>query len=410
MSVATSVDVRTYNVGGVELPRPFQIRRLGHFGLNVDRTAQCVDFYRRHLGLRLSDMLDYREIFPHLSDITQLGDPRGYFLRHGTDHHSFVLFDRQVRMGLDREKRFRPGVTVNQITWQVGSLAEVVAAHAYLAEKGVRISRAGRDTPGSNWHIYFFDPDGHTIELFYGIEQIGWNGLSKPKSMYDRGFIEVPPLPQISEQMEVVQASARGVDLAAGMQDSPTSTAAYDVEGILLPRPFAVTGIGPARIFVADLERSLEFFTGVLGLTVTSRAHVLGEDCAFLRANTEHHSLALYPLALRAKLRLWEGTTLLSCGFRLGSYSQLRGAVLYLREHGFHMVDLPAELSPGVGYHAFFREPSGHLIQLYFDMEQVGAASGIPAAIGYIPFERWPATVMPSLSTYRGEPFLGPVG
>ncbi|MGH8236874.1 MAG: VOC family protein, partial [Steroidobacteraceae bacterium] len=305
----------TYSVGGVRMLRPFHIRRLGHFGLNVDHSAACLAFYRRHLGLRLADLIDYRQIFPHLPEITSLGDPRGYFLRHGTDHHSFVLFDRKVRTGLDREQRFRAGVTVNQITWQVGSLAEVVQAHAYLGSQGVRISRAGRDTPGSNWHTYFFDPDGHTVELFYGIEQIGWNGRSKPKAMYDRGFADVPPLPQIGERAEVAEAGARGVDLDAGATDSDAPAAGYEVDGVLLSRPFAVTGIGPARIFVTDLERSLDFYATVLGLTVTARARLLGEECAFLRANTEHHSLALYPLALRGALGLWDGSTLLSFGF-----------------------------------------------------------------------------------------------
>ena len=49
-------------------------------------------------------------------------------------------------------------------------------------------SASGRDMPGSNWHTYLLDPDGHSNELYYGIEQIGWDGYSKPQSMYDRGF------------------------------------------------------------------------------------------------------------------------------------------------------------------------------------------------------------------------------
>ncbi|MGH8236642.1 MAG: VOC family protein, partial [Steroidobacteraceae bacterium] len=357
-----SAAAATYEVGGVRMARPFRVRRLGHFGLNVDRTEACVHFYRRHLGLRLADCIDYREIFPQLPEITSLGDPHGYFLRHGTDHHSFVLFDRKVRTGLDREQRFRDGVTVNQITFQVGSLAEVVEAHAYLGRKGVRISRAGRDTPGSNWHTYFFDPDGHTVELFYGIEQIGWNGRSKPKAMYDRGFKDLPPLPQLSESAEVADASARGVDLDAGAAQIDRPAAGYDVDGVVLGRPFVVSGIGPARIFVTDLERSLDFYVATLGLTVTERTRVLGEECAFLRANTEHHCLALYPIVLRAALGLWEGTTLLSFGFRLSSYAQLRQAVMYLQSLRFEPVRLAGALSPGMGHHAFFREPSGHLV------------------------------------------------
>jgi len=52
----------------------------------------------------------------------------------------------------------------------------------------VRISRAGRDMPGSNWHCYPYDIEGHRNELYYGMEQIGWTGLSKPRAMHERGF------------------------------------------------------------------------------------------------------------------------------------------------------------------------------------------------------------------------------
>ena len=85
-------------------------------------------------------------------------------------------------------KRFYPGNTINQITWQVGSLKEVVEGHKWLTSLGAPMVRTGRDMPGSNWHTYVKDPDGHVNELFYGIEQIGWTGHSKPKQMYAREF------------------------------------------------------------------------------------------------------------------------------------------------------------------------------------------------------------------------------
>jgi starch phosphorylase len=48
------------------------------------------------------------------------------------------------------------------------------------------------------------DPTDVTIELYYGIEQIGWTARSKPYAMYYRRFEESPKLPQMSEAMEVV--------------------------------------------------------------------------------------------------------------------------------------------------------------------------------------------------------------
>ena len=47
-----------YNVGGVLLPRPFKIRRLGHVGFNLTKLTAGVEFYTQLLGFRLTDELD----------------------------------------------------------------------------------------------------------------------------------------------------------------------------------------------------------------------------------------------------------------------------------------------------------------------------------------------------------------
>ena len=49
----------TYNVGGVKLERPFKLRRLGHFGYNVNKMDECIYFYRNLLGFKMSDMNNF---------------------------------------------------------------------------------------------------------------------------------------------------------------------------------------------------------------------------------------------------------------------------------------------------------------------------------------------------------------
>src|SRR5947208_16978576 len=246
-----------YDVGGVMLPRPSKIRRLGLFGFNVFKLAEGIEFYTNLLGFRLSDTLDFSRApwFPKDAD---LGDPRGYFMRYGTDHHAFVLFPKRV-MDHRADRKFAPEVTINQITWQCGSLKEIVDAHTYFEEQQVRIQRVGRDMPGSNWHVYVYDPDGHTTELYYGIEQIGWNQRSKPRDMYYRGFGEKPPLPQMSEAAELAEAQAKGIDIFSGNRPDVPTGETYDVEGVLLARPFKITKIGPVALFVDDVDRAEAF-------------------------------------------------------------------------------------------------------------------------------------------------------
>lgn len=396
-----------YDVGGVLLDRPFKIRRLGHFGVNVDRMDESMHFYSDLLGFMVSDELN---VGPRLSpeQRAELGDKPtvGYFTRHGTDHHAFVVFPRTAF------NLMRPGdpeqITLNQITWQVGSLAEVVHGSRFFEERDIRVRRSGRDTPGSNWHTYPLDPDGHINELYYGIEQIGWNGYSKPRAMYNRGFTERPPLPQISEFDEVQAAMVDNIDLESGFRYIEKNPRTFDVDGILLARPFKVVRIGPVRLFVADVQRSREFYESVMGLTTTATVTYNGHECVFLRTSTEHHSLALYPLALRRSLGLSEHTTLMSFGLQVANYRQLRDALTFLRERNVDVRPLPPELSPGIDYSFLAMDPEGHAMQLYYYMQQVPPPSAPVAAAASL--DEWPKTVEARADTFGGEPYLGPWG
>jgi catechol 2,3-dioxygenase-like lactoylglutathione lyase family enzyme len=387
--MAVALQTTQFNVGGVLLDRPFKVRRLGHFGFNAIALDDALRFYTELLGFQISDV-------GHI----------GYFMHHGGDHHSFVLFDKAQRGDRDR-----PNVTVNQITWQVGSLQEVSDASPWLEEQGQKIQRQGRDMPGSNWHTYFNDPDGHTNELYYGIEQIGWMGYSKPQAMYDRGFRERPELPQLSEEAEVEQALAAGVDLTSGYRQAGR-TGTYDVDGILLPRPFKVVKIGPVRLFTTDMEASETFYQDILGFTRTEETTWQGQRCVFLRSNTEHHCLALYPVELRETLGLREDTLCMSFGLQVANYRQLRAAVAFLRANGCTVKELPPELFPGMGHSAMVLDPDGHAVQLYTYMEQIGW-DGQPRPAHLRPAITpgdWPETLAGLPDAYAGEAYLGPWG
>jgi catechol 2,3-dioxygenase-like lactoylglutathione lyase family enzyme len=84
--------VARFNVGGIQLERPFKVQRLGHFGFNVDDTEACCRFYSGLLGLRITDTLDFKSALPDPSVLAGLTQTKAYFLNHGTDHHAFALF------------------------------------------------------------------------------------------------------------------------------------------------------------------------------------------------------------------------------------------------------------------------------------------------------------------------------
>jgi catechol 2,3-dioxygenase-like lactoylglutathione lyase family enzyme len=313
-----------------------------------------------------------------------------------------------VRDALGRHER--PGITVNQITWQVGSLAEVGAAIKWFNQRGIKQQRSGRDMPGSNWHTYLYDPDGQSNELYYGIEQIGWNGHSKPRAMYDRGFDRPPELPQIPEFQEVEQAQANGIDIFSGYRHVDKLPANYNVDGILLPRPFKIVRLGPVYLFSENMDTAVEFYRDTLGFTLTEEVSWRGARCLFFRCNTEHHSLALFPLELRDVLGLSGHSKCAAFGIQLANYRQLKDAVKFLREHGLTVTEsIPAELHPGIEYSATVRDPDGHTIQLYCAIEQIGwDGKPRPKESRHPPsLKEWPEA-LEGADAYLGEPFLGP--
>ena len=166
------------------------------------------------------------------------------------------------------------------------------------------------------------------------------------------------------------------------------------------------------RLFCEDLEAALAFYRDTLGFIPTEETACEGQRCVFLRNNTEHHSLALYPLALRKALGCREDTQLFAFAVRLGNYQQLRNAVSFFAEHGCEIRYLPPEVYPGIDYSAFVRDPDGHLIQLYSYMEQVGW-DGRPRPADQrrrVGPGDWPDTIEPVSDSFMGEPFLGPLG
>jgi catechol 2,3-dioxygenase-like lactoylglutathione lyase family enzyme len=396
-----------YDVGGIQLPRPFKIRRLGHTGLVVSSFDKTYDFYTRILGFRVSDEFDITKDPRFAEELAHVEDGRSALMTYGSDHHGLVLASKPLEFLLSTGV---PGTTINQVTWQVSSLGEVVDGGKYVTEHGAEFVRGGRELPGSNWSVYFEAPDGHINELYYGIEQIGWNRRSKPAALYGLAIDGEVPLPQGPESLEIADAAANGIDINAGHQAPGPRSATHDVAGVLLERPFKITRLGPLRFFVPDVDEMVDFYHGLLGLTVTEEVTYDGMRCVFLRAGNEHHSIALYPLQLREKLGFSNHTLNMSLGLQVGSYTQLRDALRFLGDQGCKIVDFPAKLHPGIDYTVNVLDPEGHCIQLYYYMEQIGwDGRPRPAHLRRAASPDWPETLAPQSDTYSDSPFMGPL-
>ena len=388
-----------YNVGGVALDRPFKIRRLGHFGFNAADLEASRHFYFDLLGFFVTEPAG-----------------AGFFGRHAGDHHSFALFDKKKfndrQYGGDNAKHFRPENDINQITWQVQSVTEMAQASQYFRDLKVEIMREGRaGGGGSQFHLYVWAPDEQIFELYYGIEQISWNGYARPAPMR-HGTPDPPHEPQLPDYELVQTDFAKGISVLDGHRWVNPLPLKYNVDGVLLPQPFKITRVGPVKLFVDDYEALKRWHTEVLGFTLTEEVEWQGERCAFLRCANEHHSLGLFPKSWRRKLGLSETTSNMSFGLQLANYQQLKAAVTFLRDHGVRVETdiIPPELHPGIDYAAYAFDPDGHCLELYFYMEQLGW-DGRPRPIESrrtADPKNWPEILEPLSDTYTGEPFIGP--
>src|SRR4051812_1728022 len=228
--------------------------------------------------------------------------------------------------------------------------------------------------------------------------------------MHYREFGKTPDLPQMNEHTEVDEAMAKGIDLLGGYRDIDNMPPKYDVQGVLLGRPFKIVKHGPVNLFVEDLDRSLAWYRDTLGFILSEETSYQGHRCLFLRNNTEHHSLALFPMALRKALGVREDSSTFSFGLQLGNYQQLLDAIAFLKSHGVTMRELPQELTPGMDHTILAHDPDGGAVQLYWSMEQIGW-DGKPRPANQrrkVVAGAWPKALEANSDSFSGEPLLGP--
>ena len=144
---------------------PFRIARIGHVVLNVTDLKKSVRFYTQILGFQISD------IYPDSMV------PGGMvFMRCNADHHGVALVGGMP----DRS----PNMELNHFAFEVGTLDEVLRARDHLRKHEVPIDFEGRRRAGVQIAVEFRDPDGHRLEIYWGLDQVGSNGSVRPAEQW----------------------------------------------------------------------------------------------------------------------------------------------------------------------------------------------------------------------------------
>ena len=167
-------------------------------------------------------------------------------------------------------------------------------------------------------------PDEQIFELYYGIEQISWNGYARPAPMR-HGTPNPPTEPQLPDY-ELVRADIeKGINVLDGCRSVSAMPLKYNVDGVLLPQPFKITRVGPVKLFVDDYETLKHWHERSPGLHPDGRSRMARRTRALTcAATTSIIRLGSFPKSWRKKLGLSEETSNMSFGLQLANYQQLK--------------------------------------------------------------------------------------
>ncbi len=120
--------------------------------------------------------------------------------------------------------------------------------------------------------------------------------------------------------------------------------------------------IGHVHLKVSDLERSLNFYCGVLGFELTAR---YGSGAAFISAGGYHHHIGLNTWESRGGSRPPPGTTgLYHVAIRYPDRRTLADALRRLQKAGITLV---GAADHGVSEALYLEDPDGNGLELYCD-------------------------------------------
>ena len=142
---------------------PFAITKIGHVVLNCRDLETSVRFYTHVLGFRISDVYEEDMI------------PGGMvFMRFNADHHGVALIGSLPDSS--------PNIELHHMAFAVSTLDEVFRAREHLERNNVPIVVEGRRRAGVQIAVEFTDPDGHMLEIYWGLDQVGSDGITRPPS------------------------------------------------------------------------------------------------------------------------------------------------------------------------------------------------------------------------------------
>ena len=136
--------------------------KIGHVHLKIRDLQRSVEFYRRYLGLKVTE---------------RLGEDFA-FMSAGNMHHALAL----QQVGKQAHAPSRDDVGLYHVAFEVADREALAETWRKLQRDGLRASPVDHRI---SWAIYISDPDGNGIEVYWDTRQTGhgsatWEGIDRP--------------------------------------------------------------------------------------------------------------------------------------------------------------------------------------------------------------------------------------
>ena len=134
--------------------------------------------------------------------------------------------------------------------------------------------------------------------------------------------------------------------------------------------PFAVRKLGHVVLRVKDLQRSVAFYTGVLGFRVSDvyPETMMKGRMVFMRCAADHHGVALVGAAPGSSPQ----HELHHMAFEVATLDEVFGARDWLKKNGVK-VEFEGRRRAGCQMAVEFRDPDNHFLELFWGLDQVGS-------------------------------------
>jgi len=147
----------------------------------------------------------------------------------------------------------------------------------------------------------------------------------------------------------------------------------------LEPRPVRIGHLG---VVARDLDRTIEFYSEVVGLRLTERftypEETVGHGVtvaagAFMRCDANHHCISIFTLRHDIELpdRSGPGPGLHHIAFEMATPEELLAKFRLVRGHGVPIVNARRG-GPGNQPRFYIHDPDGNLLEFYWGIDQIG--------------------------------------